>query len=282
MTQVIDPNHPIGIFDSGVGGLTVLKEIYDYLPNEDIIYLGDTARVPYGPRPLSEVRRYVLEISNFLFSEGAKIIVIACNTGTAAGLLEAREMISLPIIGVIEPGAKAAVNATKKGKIGVIGTAGTVNSQAYDIAIRKIDSSIEVVSVPCPVFVDFVEQGNIESPQLLEAAYEHLAQLIGHEVDTLILGCTHFPLIRNSIAQVMGQDVTIISSAEETAKEVAIVVSEFANKKIGRGMSRFLSTDNTEDFKIKGSLFLGKQIDAVEHISIDELDLSFRNSIIAK
>jgi glutamate racemase len=270
LTHEINSRSPIGVFDSGIGGLTVLKEIYRYLPAENVIYLGDTARVPYGPRPLEEVKKFVLEISGFLHAQGVKLIVIACNTGTAAGLQSVAKLLPVPVIGVIDPGAKAAVNTTKTGRIGVIGTAGTINSKSYDAAIKKIDKNIEIVSAACPIFVEYVEKGETDSPELVDLAKFHLAQLIDSKVDTLILGCTHYPLIKDLISEAMGKEVSIISSAEETAKEIARLGLS-ATGAAANGKSRFLATADPEDFKLKGSRFLGRAIETVEHLSIEDL-----------
>jgi glutamate racemase len=230
----------IGIFDSGLGGLTVAREITRQLPDEPLVYLGDTARCPYGPRDLEEVRRFVLEIGAWLESADVKLIVIACNTATAAGLALAQSVFSVPVIGVVEPGARAAVTATRNRRVGVIGTVGTVESGAYSRAVRALDTGVTVFSAATPRFVDIVEEGlrrdvgPVEDllafssdvfirPSFYELARDYLDPLRRNDVDTLVLGCTHFPLLSAAISQVMGPRVSIISSAEETAREGSAV-----------------------------------------------------------
>jgi glutamate racemase len=229
---------PIGIFDSGLGGLTVAGEIMRALPHESVVYLGDTARCPYGPRSADEVRSFVLQIGAWLVHRRVKMIVIACNTASAAGLALAQQVFDVPVIGVIEPGARAAVRATANRRVGVIGTVGTVASGAYSTAVRALDAGVTVYSVATPRFVDIVEQGLRMGPGALEdwlshttdvfvrpsfyeMARDYLDPLKRNGVDTLVLGCTHFPLLAPAIQQAMGSRVRLISSAEETAREVA-------------------------------------------------------------
>ncbi|WP_139652763.1 glutamate racemase [Raoultibacter phocaeensis] len=235
-------NAPIGVFDSGYGGLTVTREIIKALPNESIVYLGDTARCPYGPRSLDEVDGFVQEIGAWLVERGVKIIVIACNTATAAGLSHAQQTFEVPVIGVVEPGARAAVHATKNRHVGVIATKGTIESGAYADAIRNLDAGITVFSVPTPRFVEIAEQGirmadgPIEDftslasnvyirPAFQEIAQEYLEPLRRCDIDTLVLGCTHFPLLKALIGGVVGRDVLLISSAKEVAKDVAEILT---------------------------------------------------------
>lgn len=235
-------NAPIGVFDSGYGGLTVVREIAKALPNESIVYLGDTERCPYGPRSLEEVDGFVQQIGAWLIERGVKIVVIACNTATAAGLAHAQQTFEVPVIGVVEPGARAAVHATKNRRVGVIATKATIESGAYAAAIRNLDAGITVFSVPTPRFVEIAEQGirmaegPIEDftslassvyirPAFQEIAQEYLEPLRRCEIDTLVLGCTHFPLLKALIGGVVGRDVLLLSSAKEVAKDVAEILT---------------------------------------------------------
>lgn len=271
----------IGVFDSGVGGLTVLKELTKRLPGENFIYIGDTARVPYGPKPLDDVRKFVIQISKYLLEQHVKMIVIACNTGTAAGLEDVKHIADIPVVGVIEPGAKAAAQSTKNKRIGVIGTVGTVKSRAYEKSILTFDDEIEVFSKACSPFVDFVERGEVKGNHLMSVIEEYIRPLIEKDVDTIILGCTHYPLIEKQIAKVAGNRVKIISSAEETAKEAEDEIKNKAdlfNDKNLKNMSymqeedidkiRFISTADTQSFKELGSRFLGREIKSVEYLHL--------------
>ncbi len=207
---------PIGVFDSGVGGLTVARAIRAQLPGESIIYIGDTAHSPYGPKPIAEVRRYALEVLDTLVDQGVKMLVIACNTASAAMLRDARERYSVPVIEVIGPAVKRAISTTRNGRIGVIGTTGTVASRAYQ-DLFEIDERLEVFAAACPRFVEFVEAGITGTPEVLAQAEEYLAPLREAGVDTLVLGCTHYPFLRGAISYVMGEGVTLVSSDDETA-----------------------------------------------------------------
>ena len=282
---------PIGIFDSGLGGLTVAREIARALPHEPLVYLGDTARCPYGPRDLSDVRRYVLEIGSWLEQRRVKLIVIACNTGTAAGLALAQRTFSVPVIGVVEPGARAAVMATRNRRIGVIGTVGTVQSGAYSRAVRALDAGVTVFSTPAPRFVDIVEEGlrldtgRVEDlladssdvfirPSFYEMARDYLVPLKRNEVDTLVLGCTHFPLLSAAISQVMGPRVSIISSAEETAREVAETLArrdDLAAPRSGPVAKSFATTGDVAEFEKLGSRVFGAPIGEAEYVSLELL-----------
>ena len=214
---------PIGIFDSGVGGLTVARSIIDQLPNEQILYVGDTAHSPYGPKPLAEVREYALAVLDDMVAQGVKLLVIACNTASAAMFRDARERFThregIPVVEVILPAVRAAVRTTRNRRIGVIGTAGTVRSNAYPDAFAAAQGTT-IVQAACPRFVDFVEAGVTHSPELLAVAEEYLAPLKAEGVDTLLLGCTHYPLMSAAIQYVMGEGVALVSSAEETANDV--------------------------------------------------------------
>lgn len=280
----------IGIFDSGLGGLTVAREIARVLPNEPLLYLGDTARCPYGPRDLAEVRRFVLEIGSWLEKRNVKLIVIACNTGTAAGLSLAQRTFSVPVLGVVEPGARAAVQATTNRRVGVIGTEGTVRSGAYSQAVRALDAGVTVFSAATPRFVDIVEEGlrrdsgRVEDllahtsevfirPSFYEIARDYLDPLKRTGVDTLVLGCTHFPLLSAAISQVMGPSVKIISSAEETAREVAETLRRRDALAPGQRAAShlFATTGDPGEFELLGSQVFGAPLGPVEKVELDQL-----------
>ena len=210
---------PIGIFDSGVGGLTVVRAVLDLLPHEPVVYFGDTARSPYGPRPLEEIKRFSREIAAYLLGRDVKLLVVACNSVEVAAIEDLTDRSGIPVLGVIDPGVRAALRATRNGRVGVIGTEATIASAAYDRAMQR-SGGADLVSVSCPAFVPFVERGDTTSDELLEAARGYLQPLIDARVDTLILGCTHYPLLTGLLQVVMGPDVVLISSAEETAKDV--------------------------------------------------------------
>lgn len=212
-------NAPIGIFDSGVGGLTVARAILDQLPHEELVYIGDTAHTPYGPRPIAEVRSLALEIMDSLVEQGVKLLVIACNTASAAVLRDARERYDVPVVEVIQPAVRRAVAATRHGRVGVIGTAATISSRAYEDAFAAAPS-LTITTAACPRFVEFVERGEVSGEDVLAAAEEYLAPLREAAVDTLVLGCTHYPLLAGPISYVMGPEVTLVASSEETALEV--------------------------------------------------------------
>ena len=266
-----DASAPIGVFDSGIGGLTVVRELMRQLPNEDIIYFGDTARVPYGPKSPETVTRYAHEITSFLQDQGVKNVVVACNTATAHAVTSLRDHFTLPITGVIEPGARAAVRATSTRRIGVIGTLGTVSSGAYERAIHALDDDINVTARACPLFVPFVEEGWLEHPAIELVADDYLAPLIDIGIDTLVLGCTHYPLIKPVIARVIGPDIRLIDSAEETAGEVSRLLQERGLRRGPREDAprmRFIASDVPEQFRNVGKRFLGSAIDHVETISL--------------
>jgi glutamate racemase len=210
---------PIGIFDSGFGGLTVVRAVLDQLPHEPLLYLGDTARQPYGPKPIGEVREYALECLDHLVDRGVKALVIACNSASAAVLRDARERYDLPVVEVILPATRRAVAASRNGRVGVICTRATAASQAYDDAFAAAPQ-ISLHTQPCPRFVEFVEQGVTSGPEVLAVASDYLAPLTATGIDTLVLGCTHYPLLTGVISYVLGDEVTLVSSAEETAKDV--------------------------------------------------------------
>lgn len=257
-------NAPIGVFDSGVGGLTVARAIIDQLPNESIIYLGDSARGPYGPRPLAEVRSFALESLDQLVDAGAKALVIACNTASAAMLRDARERYEIPVIEVIQPAARRAVQATRSGKIGVIGTQATIDSGAYLDAFAAAPQ-LEITSIACPAFVEFVERGETSGPAITELAHKYLQPLIDKGVDTLVLGCTHYPLLTGVISYAMGDYVTLVSSAEETAKDLYRTLIQHDMLSTGGVPTyRFISTGDAQAFGALARRFLGPEVNTVE------------------
>jgi glutamate racemase len=259
----------IGIFDSGVGGLTVARAVLDQLPHEPVHYVGDTARGPYGPRPLAEVRAFSLEIMDRLVDEGVKALVIACNSASAATLRDARERYDVPVIEVVHPAVRRAVAATRSGRVGVIGTSATVTSGAYDDAFAAAPQ-VTVTSVACPRFVEFVESGVTGGPELIEVATEYLRPMKDAEVDTLVLGCTHYPLLTGVLAYVMGEDVSLVSSAEETAKDVyrTLVANDLLrDDALPEPVHRFTVTGDPADFQRLGRRFLGPEIGQVGVVS---------------
>jgi glutamate racemase len=256
---------PIGVFDSGLGGLTVAHAIMRQLPSESLIYFGDTARVPYGPKSPETVRRYSREISAFLIEQGVKAIVVACNTATAHALPALREELDVPVIGVVEPGARAAVRATRTGHIGVIGTAGTIRSQAYVRAIHAENPDLRVTALACPLFVPLVEEGwtNHEATHLV--AEEYLAPFVKDPIDTLVLGCTHYPLLKPVIGEIVGRTVRLIDSAEETAADARrMLAANGLTAAAGEGAYRFVASDDPQQFLTLGRRFLGSAIERVE------------------
>ncbi|MFT4189042.1 MAG: glutamate racemase [Aeromicrobium sp.] len=257
---------PIGIFDSGFGGLTVARAVLDQLPHEPVLYLADTARQPYGPRPISQVREYALECLDQLVEQGVKALVIACNSASAAVLRDARERYDVPVVEVIVPATRRAVNATRNGRVGVICTTATATSRAYDDAFAA-NPGIQLHTRACPRFVEFVEAGVTGGDELMAAAEEYLAPLREVGVDTLVLGCTHYPLLTGVLSYVMGDAVTLVSSAEETAKDVYRLL---AREGLARDTAlpaprhRFLTTGDPESFAALGRRFLGPVVDLVE------------------
>ena len=258
---------PIGIFDSGVGGLTVARAILDQLPNESTLYIGDTARGPYGPRPLAEVREFALETMDFLVSQGVKAIVIACNTASAAMLRDARERYSIPVIEVIQPAVRRAVAATRTGNVGVIGTRATIDSKAYVDAFAAAPQ-LNITSIACPLFVEFVERGETSGTEITKIAREYLAPVMDAKVDTLVLGCTHYPLLTGVISYVMGEGVTLVSSAEETAKDLYRTLIEnglLRAQSATPATHKFLATGDAKAFEALARRFLGPEVTKVEH-----------------
>ena len=263
---------PIGVFDSGVGGLTVLRALREQLPNESFLYLGDTARLPYGTKSRDSVLRYSVQASEFLVGRGVKYLVIACNTASSVAVDELRNRFTpMPVIGVIEPGARAAVEATRTGRIGVIGTAGTIRSGAYDLAVRRRLETARVYAQPCPLFVPLVEEGRCDGEATRLIAQEYLAPLKEMDVDVLILGCTHYPLLRPLLQEIMGPDVALVDSGEQTARDVAAMLdaSDGHNDSTTAGSYSFIASDSPLRFRDVGRGFVGELIDAVEHVDVE-------------
>ncbi|CAM4060812.1 glutamate racemase [Paenibacillus alkaliterrae] len=266
---------PIAILDSGVGGLTVVKEVMRQLPREKIIYFGDTARTPYGPRSSEEVVKFTREIVDYLIQFRPKMMVIACNTATAAALDDIRSRIVIPVVGVINPGARAAIGRTVTGCVGVIGTEGTIKSGAYEQALCELSPHVQVISEACPKFVPLVEKGNFRSAETYETVRLSIGHLRSHPIDTLILGCTHYPFLIETISEVMGQGVNLISSADETAREISTILHD--KRKLARGdqepIHQFFCSGQPLLFKSIAQQWLGEQIELtpvvwqVPHIS---------------
>jgi len=262
---------PIGVFDSGVGGLTVVGELFRLLPQEDIIYFGDTAHLPYGSKSKEAVIRFSLDIANFLKVKNSKIIVVACNTASSFALPSLRERIALPVIGVIEPGAQAALRTTRNFRIGIIGTEGTVRSGAFEEAIKKMDRKVKVFSQACPLLVPLVEEGWLNEPETSQIAERYLSYLKNKHIDTLILGCTHYPLLRKLVSRIMGDEVSLVDTAQATAKAVVKSLREENLLREGshKGVSRFFVSDDPDKFLELGRRFLGKRMDKAERVNLE-------------
>jgi glutamate racemase len=257
----------IGVFDSGIGGLTVLHKIIEVLPRENTVYLGDTARAPYGTKSVETVLRYSFENSEFLVEKDVKLLVVACNTSTAVALPRLRERFAIPVLGVIEPGVRGAVKATKNRKIGVIGTDATIQSGAYTKALKKADGAIEVYSRACPLFVPLVEEGWTENAVVQTTVRNYLGSLKHSGIDTLILGCTHYPLLKSTIRAFMGDRMRLVDSAEEVAVEVAALLKRRQlTRKSGKGAHGFFVTDAPDRFIKIGQRFLGEKVESAVRI----------------
>ncbi len=258
---------PIGVFDSGFGGLTVARALLDQLPNEDMVYLGDTARAPYGTKSIPEVREYALECLDYLAGTGVKALVIACNSASSAVLRDARERYDVPVVDVILPAARRAVRASRTGRIGLICTEATATSGSYDDALVAVPD-VELVTAPCPLFVEYVEAGITGGPELLDAARSYLLPLRETGIDTLILGCTHYPLLAGVISYVIGDDVTLVSSAEECAKEVFATLTDagLLHSERRSPQLQFLTTGSPELFAGIGRRLMGGFVDRVEQV----------------
>ncbi|MCC6850641.1 MAG: glutamate racemase [Deltaproteobacteria bacterium] len=257
----------IGIFDSGVGGLTVVQRMIEALPGEHLVYLGDTARYPYGTKSAAVVSRYTLENAKFLLDTGVKLLVVACNTMSAVALDVLRAATDVPVVGVIEPGARAAVGTTRNRKIGVIGTEGTIASGSYTRALRAIDPELEIYTRACPLFVALAEEGWIDNAIAEQAAAMYLASLRQSRIDTLVLGCTHYPLLARTIGAYLGPEVQLVDSATETAREVAaLLAARGLAAPSGPGSTSFFVTDVPDRFIRIGSRFLGSAVDSAVRI----------------
>lgn len=266
-------DQPIGVIDSGVGGLTVARELMRQLPKEEIIYLGDTIRCPYGPRPESEIVQFTLEMVDFLIKKQIKLLVIACNTATAFTLDLLKEKLDIPVIGVIQPGARAAIKVTKTKRVAVIGTEGTIKSQAYPKALKQISSKLSVSDLACPAFVSLVESGNYSEEKIKKVVHESLAPLKSQQgLDTLILGCTHYPIIADQIQAEMGSQVQIISSGAETAREVSTILSyqQLGYKGDRLPAHRFYTTGAPDLFEQIANQWMDDPVDSVKNVVIDQ------------
>lgn len=270
---------PIGVIDSGVGGLTVAKEIMRQLPKEEIIYLGDTARCPYGPRPAEEVKRFTWELTNYLLeNHHIKMLVIACNTATAIALQEIQDKVDIPVIGVIFPGARTAVKVTKNDHIGVIGTFNTIQSSAYETALKTLNNHLTVESLACPKFVPLVESGDYEGEHAKEIVRDTLSAFKDSEIDTLILGCTHYPILQPQIEEFMGQAVKIICSGDETAREVSTILSfnKTLNLSSGKKQHLFLTTGSKQLFEKIASKWFEQPVQNVKSISLESVNNQYK------
>jgi glutamate racemase len=269
----MDPR-PVGVFDSGMGGLTVLHECLVTLPHEDFVYLGDGARLPYGPRPPDEIRRFAFEIAAYLDAQGIKLIVAACNSATSAALPELQERLDVPIVGVITPEAHAAVQATVNRRIGLLATEATVASGRYADLVHTLDAGASVTSVACPSLVPLIEGDDPFGEETVDAVRGYAAPLKAADVDTVILGCTHYPLIRQIFQRVFGRGVRLVFSAEETAREVAETLARkgYENGSGREGTYRFLTTGDPGQFRLMGARFLQLPIAGVEHVAVSELE----------
>jgi len=266
------PWKAIGIFDSGVGGLTVLKELMKTLPQEDTIYFGDSARFPYGTKSPETIVRYSMEIASFLSSREIKLLVVACNTASAVALEALKQELSIPVVGVIEPGARRAVSVTRSGKVGVIGTEGTIRSGAYAKAIKRINPDVEVLTRSCPLFVPLAEEGWIDNEIARLTARTYLQGLREEGVDTLVLGCTHYPLLKGIIGEVMGEGVSLVDSAEETARTVTEILGarDLLRPATERGNHHYYVTDVPAGFIRIGNRLFGGKLGDVYQVSLDE------------
>lgn len=270
-----DPAAPIGVFDSGVGGLTVAREIMRQIPNERLVYFGDTARVPYGNKSKETVTKYSKQIVRFLETQKVKAIVVACNTASAYALEEIEKELDIPVIGVVKPGARVAVGATKNKKVGVIATAGTIQSQIYTEYIQGIESDIQVIGKACPLFVPLVEEGLLEDPVTDEIATRYLNELKDIDIDTLILGCTHYPLIRSTVGRIMGEGVTLVNPAYETARELKNLLEKEgllnpSTQRLGTNQYQFFVSDGADKFKTFANSILKYGILSAQIIHIEE------------
>lgn len=268
---------PIGIFDSGVGGLTVARAIRAQLPQESLVYIGDTAHSPYGPKPIADVRRYSIEVLDALVDQGVKMLVIACNTASAAVLRDARERYDVPVVEVIGPAVRRAVSTTRNGRVGVIGTVGTIGSRVYQDML-EVNERLEVFTAACPRFVEFVEAGITGSPEVLAVAEEYLAPLRDARVDTLVLGCTHYPFLRGAISYVMGEGVSLVSSDDETAADVyrqLVKHDQLASPGAVASYVYEATGDSAEDFTALANRLMGHEVRDVQLVQTGVIDLPY-------
>lgn len=267
-----DRTDPIGIFDSGIGGLTVVKKIDQYLPSENNIYFGDTARVPYGAKSNSTVIEYSIQDAQFLVNQNIKLLIVACNTASSVALIALKDKFDIPIIGMIEPGAQMALEKSKSGKIGVIGTYATINNKAYSNEIEKLDASAKVFEKACPLFVPLAEEGWTDHKATYAVAEEYLAELKKHKIDTLILGCTHYPILTKAIQDVIGHDVTLIDSGTAAARQVKKYLTEnnYQNDSGKKSSDKFFVSDVPTKFIEVAQRFLGREINEISKIDLEE------------
>lgn len=267
------PYCPIGVFDSGVGGLTVCRQIAATLPAESLLYLGDTARVPYGSKSATTVKRYARACARLLHDRGVKLLVVACNTASAFALDLLREELAIPTLGVVEPGALAACRNSASGRIGVIGTRGVIASNIYTETIVRMRSDAQVYSAACPLFVPFAEEGWTEGDAIMCVAKTYLSGLLARDIDTLVLGCTHYPLLRDVIAAIVGPGIRLVDSADETARAVANALrdAKLLNPKAEPGAHGFLVSDAPETFAQNGARFFGQSLERVEWVDVCEV-----------
>jgi glutamate racemase len=267
-------SRPVGVFDSGVGGLTVLHECLVTMPHEDFVYLGDHARLPYGPRPLDEIRRFAIEIGGYLQDRGVKLILVACNAATSAGLPELQSELDVPVVGVITPEAHAAVQATRNRRVGLLATQATVDAGRYADLVRALDAGVRLTAVACPRLVPLIESDDPFGEETTRAVREYAEPLRASGVDTVIFGCTHYPLIRPIFQRVFGRGVTLVFSAEETAREVSQTLARkgIENVETREGSYRFLTTGDPRQFREMGARFLQLPIDEVEQVTPADLE----------
>ncbi|MDE3078089.1 MAG: glutamate racemase [Chloroflexota bacterium] len=263
-----DPR-PIGVFDSGVGGLTVLGEVHRQLPDESTVYLGDTARCPYGPRPLRQVKQFAFEIMRFLLRRNVKLVVVACNTATAAALKDVRKGFPVPVVGVIRPGAEAGILASRNRRIGVIATTGTVRSRSYFETIKDVNPAAEVWEQACPELVDLVEAGRAGAPESHDTLRRYLAPLLRHDIDTLILGCTHYPLLRPAVEEIVGSEVTVVDSAATTASATRLIVEvNRLENGAAPAVHELYCTSPSEQFREVAERMFKAELPEVRHIDL--------------
>lgn len=268
-------SNPIGIFDSGIGGLTVVKSIDNSLASENIIYFGDTARVPYGSKSNSTVIEYSIQDAKFLLSKNVKLIIVACNTASSVAIEKLRNEFEIPVIGMIEPGAKAAIDATKNKKIGVIGTESTIDNKAYSKVLLHLDDSLEIHEKACPLFVPLAEEGWIDHAATKLVAEEYLSELKKKQIDTLILGCTHYPILRNIIQEVIGKEVSLIDSGSAASVEVEAYLNGRGIKNTSNilGSQEYFVSDVPKKFKQIAERFLGREVEHINKVDLEELKI---------